>query len=174
MKNLKIELSLEDIQQLSKKQFCTMLKEAIQISAFEYLINKRGSKGQEIQYTELKMAEYLTPGYRNISIEEQRSIFSIRNRMIDLSANFPSGRNIELCVCGQELDMKHLYICKYWCDKVSPDIPTFEVMYTENLYEQIKVNKQFVKNYQKRKEYQTNAHLSGDPLSSFCTVMDNK
>ena len=75
MKNLKIELSLEDIQQLSKKQFCTMLKEAIQISAFEYLINKRGSKGQEIQYTELKMAEYLTPGYRNICIEEQRSIF---------------------------------------------------------------------------------------------------
>ena len=47
------------------------------------------SKGQEINYEELKMAEYLRPGYEDMSIDEQQSIFSIRNRMIEIHENFP-------------------------------------------------------------------------------------
>ena len=78
--------------------------------AFEYLVNKRGSKGQEIYYSELKMAEYLLPGYENISIDEQRSIFSIRNRMIEIPENFLAGKDKEICCCGKEENMK---ICTY-------------------------------------------------------------
>ena len=32
--------------------------------AFAYLLSKRGSKGQEISYSELKMADYLMPNLK--------------------------------------------------------------------------------------------------------------
>ena len=64
---------------MTKKQFNSTIKESIQKRAFEYLIRKKKSKGKEIEYSELKMADYLIPGYEQITINEQRSIFSIRN-----------------------------------------------------------------------------------------------
>ena len=89
LRDLQINLSFEEIKQSTKKQFNSILKESILEKSFEYLMAKRGSKGQEINCSELKMAEYLHPGYENISINEQRSIFSIRNQMIEISVNFP-------------------------------------------------------------------------------------
>ena len=176
LKDLKISMSLQDIKTITKKQFTMKLKISIQKRAYEYLINKRGSKGQEINYSELKMAEYLLPGYENISIDEQRSIFAIRNHMIDMPSNFPSGKEIEFCICEQEMNMKHLYICKYWCTDEDNDKSPFEMIFEENISEQRKVNKKFLINHQRRelmtKESQSNAILSVDPLS--CIVMDNK
>ena len=100
LRDLKISLSFEEIRDMTKKQFNIILKESILKRAFEYLIAKRGSKGQEIYYSELKMSDYLQPGYANITITEQRSIFSIRNRMIEIPANFQSRNKIEKCRCG--------------------------------------------------------------------------
>ena len=48
------------------------------------MIRKKRSKGKEIRYSELKIEEYLLPGYENIAIEEQRNIFAIRNRMVEV------------------------------------------------------------------------------------------
>ena len=176
LKDLNIDMSLEDIQLSTKKQFNKTLKISIQKCAFEYLICKRGSKGQEIDYSELRMADYLQPGYENITIDEQRNIFQIRNRMIDLPSNFPSGKKIEKCHCEQELNMKHLYICEFWCTEENEKISPFENIFKENIPEQIKVSKQFQTNYHRRQtyneEYQSNAIPSVDPLS--CIVMDNK
>ena len=45
---LKIEMSLEEIKNVSLNRFRNILKKAITESAFQYLIEKRGSKGQEI------------------------------------------------------------------------------------------------------------------------------
>ena len=81
-------MSLEEIKKIPKNKFSGIIQKAIQIKAFEYLLSKQGSKGQEIKYTELKMAEYLLPSYENITIEEQRNIFSIRNRMVPIPSNF--------------------------------------------------------------------------------------
>ena len=59
------------------------------------------------------MAEYLLPN-KNLTIEEQRTIFSIRNRMADIPANFSSKKeNTAKCTCGESEDMKHVYNCKY-------------------------------------------------------------
>ena len=60
------------------------------------------------------MAEYLLPN-DNLTIEEQRTIFSIRNRMVnDIPANFSSKKeNTAKCTCGESEDMEHVYSCKY-------------------------------------------------------------
>ena len=61
-----------------------MLKKSIQVKALQYLHSKQRSKGQEIQYSELKMAEYLMPNFENISIEDRQNIFEVRNRMLPI------------------------------------------------------------------------------------------
>ena len=73
-----------------------MIKEAIKVKAFEYLTKKRGSKGLEIEYSELKMAEYLMPNFENHSIDNKRKIFEIRNRMLPISANFSSRKEYQI------------------------------------------------------------------------------
>ena len=61
LSDFQIKLTFEEIQSLSNIKFNRMIKEAIKVKAFEYLTKKRGSKGLEIEYFELKMAEYLMP-----------------------------------------------------------------------------------------------------------------
>ena len=71
-----------------------------------------------MHYSKLKMADYLQLGYENLTITEQRSIFSIRNRMIEIPANFQSGTKIEKCRCGKNENMEHLYICEHLCEDI--------------------------------------------------------
>ena len=75
------------------------------------------------------MAEYLHPGYVNITQDEQRGIFSLRNRMIEISENFPNKIKKEKCNCGKELSMKHLYLCDFSSEIEEKDKPTFEKIF---------------------------------------------
>ena len=110
--DLNIKLSLEDIKKMPKNKFSKTIQAAIQKIAFEYLTSRRGSKGQEIEYTELKMAEYLLPNHEKITTEEQRNIFEIRNRMVPIPSNFPKIEKKEICVCGELENSKQIYQCK--------------------------------------------------------------
>ena len=53
--------TLEEIKNIPLKKFTRTRHIAISKKAFEYLLLKRGSKGSEISYTCLKMADYLLP-----------------------------------------------------------------------------------------------------------------
>ena len=150
LKDLQINLSYEEIEKMTKKQFNSIIKESIQKRAFEYLISKKKSKGKEIQYFELKMAEYLIPGYEKITIDEQRSIFSIRNRMIEIPYNFPTNNKEEICRCGKEETMKHIYICEYYNENNQTENPIFEEIFTGNISQQKKINEIFHQNFQQR------------------------
>ena len=48
---------------------------------------RRGSKGMEINDPELQMAKYLQPN-EELTIEQQRQQFEIKNRMVNIPANF--------------------------------------------------------------------------------------
>ena len=178
MKELQIYLSFEQIEKLTKRQFNSIVKESIMKRAFEYLINKKKSKGKEIEYSELKMAEYLLPGYENITIEEQRNIFSIRNRMVEINHNFPTTNKKEICWCGEEETMKHINICEYKCETYETINPNFEEIFEENIIKQKEVNRIFQKKLQIRskrtEEIISNAILRKDPLYFHCnsTVME--
>ena len=90
LKKLDINLSLEDIKQMSVNIFSCLVKKKCKESAYKYLMKKRGSKGKEILYSEkFEMAEYLMPN-SELKIEDQLKIFEIRNRMTDIRSNFCS------------------------------------------------------------------------------------
>ena len=131
-------------------------------------------------YKELKMADYLLPSYCPITIDEQRSIFEIRNRMVNISSNFSKGMKKEICPCGLEENMKHIYICKLWSKGNENHKPKYEIIFSDNVSEKIKMNKYFIMNYQEREEYEiknkekeTKPHAiltNSDPLYS---VLEN-
>ena len=166
LKDLEINATLEEVKKLSKIQFNKILSVNVRKKAFEYLISKRGSKGQEISYSELKMADYLMPNLENLSIEDRRKIFEMRNRMLPISANFPIKGDEKKCWCGENEDTKHIYHCKYWNNNEEymnteeymnneNEKTTFEEIFTDNLPELVKVFKTFEDNYQKRENYKT-------------------
>ena len=168
LKELDLELSFDDIKALKKTQFTKILKKSIKQKAFEYVIKKQKKKGQDICYTELKMAEYLMPNSENISIEDRRNIFEIRNRMLPINENFPKNDGENRCCCQQIEDTKHIYTCKIWNQESEQNC--FEEIYKENMPKLVKVYKRFRKNYIKREEYHNekeNSHaILRDPLFS--------
>ena len=91
------------------------------------------------------MAEYLRPGYEDITIDEQQIIFSIRNRMIEIHENFPSMIKKEICQCGSEESMKHIYICKYLNENKEMKNPKFEQIFQENVQEQKIINNRILR-----------------------------
>ena len=129
---------------MTKKKFKDINKEKLEIKAFLYLTGKQGKKGKEIRYEGLKMADYLMPGEQKLSIKNKRDIFSMRNRMVDISENFPVKKEKEKCACGEKETMKHIYTCKYL--NYEEQTTEYEEMFSENVYNQKKILERFNKN----------------------------
>ena len=82
-----------------------MLKSRLRANALKYLTEKQKSKGKEISYSDLKMADYFLP-YNS-------EVYRIRNRMINIPSNFPKSNNKPPCVCGGEESMEIYSIVKH-------------------------------------------------------------
>ena len=125
-------------------------------------MKKRGSKGSQIVYSKLKMADYLYPN-DHLSITEQRSIFSIRNKMVaDIPANFCSKENNRYkCICNKKEDIEHIYNCTI-LNNFEPQ-REYEKIYSENIKEQKLIMKRLESNLKKRNELK-NINEPCDPL----------
>ena len=89
LKDLDLELSFDEIKTMPTTKYKRLVSAKLKPLAFTYLMSRRGEKGKEIQYKEIEMAEYLLPN-NSLNIENKRTIFSIRNRMVQISANLLS------------------------------------------------------------------------------------
>ena len=126
MENLSIHLEIEDIKNMKKPCFKKIVKEAVRKEAFLYLIGRKESrisenaKGKKIEYVELGMAEYLLPNEENMSIEEQKWLFSCRVEDVDVKANHKWKYNNILCSsCNKNLieTQIHLLFCDFLLGK---------------------------------------------------------
>ena len=120
------------------------------------------------------MSEYLLPNNENLSIEEQQYIFSIRNRMIQIESNFKEKEALKPCICGEEKDMKHIYICKNLNEE--DVLIKYEEIFEENVRSQKIILKRFRKSFENCKKYEDKSYhgiLNGDPLY-VNTVMEIK
>ena len=131
--------------------FNRIVREKCKEGAYNYLMKRRGSKGAEIEYPRIEMAEYLLPN-DEFTIEDQRNLFSMRNRMVDIPSNFVSSeKNESKCLCGEKENMRHIYSCKY-LNSEEPD-EAYENIFSENLRTQSKVFIRFENNLKTREEY---------------------
>ena len=114
-------------------------------------MNKRGSKGSKITYLQLEMSEYLLPN-DELSIEDQRKLFSIRNEMYPIPSNFCSKKNnTSKCVCQEYENMEHIYICKSLNEE---DIRVeYEKLFCGNINELTYILRKYEENFDKREKY---------------------
>ena len=145
LKQLEILESFDQIRKMSRSDFKQILKTKIRIHALQYLLGKRGSKGKQICYDKLEMAEYLLPHNKEMNNIEKQNTFSIRNGMVELPDNYGK---VETCICGKKEDMKHVYSCNM-LSKEEIEIQ-YENIYNGNIYKQRKVLKRFEENLKKR------------------------
>ena len=170
-----IQLSVSDIKGMTENRYKDIIRTKCSAYALKYLMNKRGSKGSEINFTEIEMAEYLLPN-DNLTIEEQRTIFSIRNRMVnDIPANFSSKKeNTAKCTCGESEDMEHVYNCKYL--NIEEPAEEYLKIFSGNTREQKTVLQRFEMNLsirEKQKEESSHVILLSDPPSSILYEIGN-
>ena len=125
-KYLQIEIISEDIKNTSENKFRNILNEGRLLNICV--------KREEQKYSEIRMADYSMPNNENMTLSDQRYIFSIRNRMAWIPANFPlKDKNLKFsCICGErEENMEHVYLCEKWVTE-RLDI-SYEMIYSDNL-----------------------------------------
>ena len=89
------------------------------------------------------MSEYLSP-LSNLSIDDKRRLFAVRNMMIDIPANFSKSNENIKCICGEQENMAHIYQCGFLSsDKLNIE---YEKIYNGNIHEQIEVFRKFENN----------------------------
>ena len=145
---LQIGLSLEEIRNISKRKYSTILKDKTREFALKYLLEKRGSKGKEIQFSNLEMADYLLPFNNCLTIDEKCELFAVKNRMIDIPNNF-SSKSEHKCECGEIETMSHIYKCELYNEGKQQVLP-YEKIFCGSLNEEIEVYRKFKQNLEKR------------------------
>ena len=148
LKELKINETLEEIENMSKNKFKNLVKSKILKNALEYLLSKQGSKGQEIAYTSLEMADYLQPFNSTLNIEEKQKLFALRNRMTKIPSNY--GKTEEECVCGSKENLPHIYSCKL-LSKIEPKV-IYNQIYNGNVKTQIEIFRRMEFNLERRNQ----------------------
>ena len=152
--DLKINLSNEEIRKMSRSTYNNLIRNKCRENAFKYLKNKRGKKGRDIRYRSLQMSEYLLPN-KELSIEQQRNIFEIRNNMTNIRSNFCSEKeNISKCICGKSENMAHIYYCKELNNR-EPDVK-YENINGENIKELKYIQERFKENLIKKEKMKIN------------------
>ena len=167
LENMDLKMTFEEIKSIPKRKYLKIIKEKLKESARKYLINKQGKKGSDISFSCLEMSQYLQPFNNKLTIEQNREMFSIRNKMVKIPVNFSSNCE-EKCICGEREEMSHIYECKILCENEEPTIP-YTKIYNGNLKEQIMVYQKFSKNMKIREQKKEQCHPRGlsDPLSLY-------
>ena len=147
LQEMKIDLKFEEIRMMSKEIFSNIIKSRIPEIALKYLLNKRGSKGKEMVYNRLEMAEYLLPNNDILNIGEKGELFSVKKRMFNIGYNF--GRKEKCEKCEEIEEMAHIYDCKY-LDKNTKEL-TFDKIWKGNLFSANKSIQNVSRKYEKKK-----------------------
>ena len=142
-------MTLEEIRLMTEKKFKNIVRQKSKECAFRYLMKGRGRKGKEIEYDKIEMAEYLQPMNKELTIENRRRIFEIRNMMVDIPSNFSSAEeNEQKCVCQKSENMDHIYYCEMLNENKPEEI--YEKIFHGRVDQQISVLQRFEENFEKR------------------------
>ena len=125
---LKINLTFEEISEMTKSRFKKIVKEKTVEAAFKYLIEEKNTPGKQtkikhLQYRSLEIQEYLVEGNKNTEIS--KVIFKARGGTLDIKTNKKWKYGDELCVgCGKNTEtIEEILSCKELCDK-NETLPT--------------------------------------------------
>ena len=117
LNDFEIDISEEDLKNMSKNRFKSIVRQKTEIAGVKYLktLQKKCEKGARIVYDCLELQDYLNP-FSNLKLEDQRFLFSLRCQMNILKSNFSRNKSIipRYCIesCKKEIDNEHLVYCE--------------------------------------------------------------
>ena len=161
LKEMNINMTFNEIKEMKEKEYKDLIRKKCMELAYKYLMNKRGSKGKEIKYDRIQMAQYLLPNDQ-LEVKEQRKIFEMRNKMTNIPDNFSTKSEMK-CICGEIERMEHIYNCKF-LDSEKQKIK-YEKIYQGNVNDMKMIVKQFEKNMNKREKYSHVIQKCDPPVS---------
>ena len=74
---------------MNQNKYVNRLNKRMNENALKYLLNKQKSKGKEIKYSEIQMAEYLLPIKTQLTVIQKQKMFAVKYRMKEIYENFP-------------------------------------------------------------------------------------
>ena len=112
--DLEMNITLKEIEDMSKGAFKKLVKDKVKNSALKYLEGKKGSKSQDAKHQELTLQEYLAANNVETSVEVKQFAFQCRSRMLQLKTNMKNNHDEVLCsACGLcDETQLHLMQCK--------------------------------------------------------------
>ena len=156
LKEINLQLTLEEIKNLSKETFRVKLKKAIDGAALKWLIEEKEKKSKikSLNYEQLKMQSYL--GGSDLETSDKKFLFQMRCRMIDVKSNYKNNHSDLSCaLCGtREDDQKHVMECPILINNTS-DISTgnmnYDDIFGDDVIKQAKIVRIFRNLWKKRK-----------------------
>lgn len=161
LEDFKIDLEIEEIRNMSIHQFKSIVKDNAVNFAFENLIiRKEGrqsehSKGRNIRYTHLKMADYFTSINTDLTIEDKKWMFLCRMEDIEVKANKRWKYEDILCKSCElqtEETQQHVLFCTtlLGANEIMTYIPNYQELFEDDLEGQNYVSRLLSDNYNRR------------------------
>ena len=156
IREINLQLSIQEIKQLSRESFRGKVKKAIETAAFKWLIAEKGklSKVKNLSYGCLKMQNYLVGS--ELKTREKKFLFLLRTRMLDVKTNFRNHHSDLSCpLCGLwEDDQKHNLECSVLLKNI-PDVatekPNYDDIFADDVLKQMKILRIFMKLWKTKK-----------------------
>ena len=148
LESLDINLTFENIREMSEYSFKKMVKQKTIDAAFKYLIEQKNKPGKQtkianLQYNSLCIQEYLLDGNR--STEISKIIFKARGRNIDIKEHKRWKYNDNICVgCNDNIESENeLLSCPGLCEpneKMDEEI-AYSLVFGDSVSDMIRVAK---------------------------------
>ena len=150
LKTLDVNLSFEEIANLSDSRFKKILKEKMKSAAFNYLTKEKGKQKKilNIKYDKLEMQEYLLSGDRNSEIS--KLIFKARGLNLDIKTHKKWKYSDRLCIGCQvkEETGDEILFCESFGENM--DKIAYNWFFSTNSSDQIEVAKLMKKKLKER------------------------
>ena len=154
IKDLELNLSLEQISEISKYALQKLLSKKAEVKALEFLNKEKKSKTKHIVHTKLQIQPYLRPG--NMSNMQRKFIFQLRAKMLDVKANYQgSHSNLKCELCEKHIDNQESLLV---CEKLGGDaglvsnLPLYDDLFSADVTKQISISSILEEQFKMRKK----------------------
>ena len=150
---LEINLTFDDIQNMSKWKFKKLVKEKTEIAALKYLTTEKNkqTKIKHINYKKLELQKYLMDGNKNI--DTSKFIFKARAKTLELKTQKSWKYDDKICIgCNvREETGNELLTCWYFGKDTLTKPIHYDMVYGESVSDMILVATTMMKQIKKRK-----------------------
>lgn len=145
-----INLSESEIRGMKQSAFSKLIKQKISLISAQYLISLREKHSKSVN---LKYSEQMQPYLRNeeLSIQNKKLMFRIRNRLIDVKTNFKTkyNNNLECRLCAApEESQSHLVECSEIVNNEEVKKALCSYKYSDIFSSELKIQTKLVKAWQ--------------------------